>query len=721
MRAEWACEERDGLVLLRFTLRGDESCWGPLQRVRLFEVDLGAEAVEIFRGGAFMPSDPAGFYLVRAGQPAPEVGVWRPAGFDQYTLACHTLAAADAPATGRFIAGFVTFDRFEGFLVFDTRGETVTMSAWCDLEGMSLASGQPLVLETIALIAAADFPGALRRYAEHLAQRHQARVLAAPVTGWVDWQYYREEKTEADILRSAAAMAALRRQGYPLDYVIVDGGWCDLCSEWLKPCAKFPAGMKALGDRLHADGLRFGLWFAPYLINAGTELARRHPEWLVIDRETGRPLYKPRSNVGPAHVLDFSVPAALEWLRETVRTMVHDYGIDYLKLDGPALAHYEGGRFHDPAVTRLQQVRWSLEVIREACGEGVVVEGEGVYGPGIGLVEVQRIQQDPHPYWYSPETGEPMLKENLKNELAGAFWHNRLWHNHRENVILRDFPSPFHTRKRKDPNLKEGILSEPEVRFQVTAAVMAGGAMLLGDPVEQLSRNPRRFELLSQFLPHYPGAAAPLDVFRGDGRQPSLYVLPLQQAGEDYTVVAVFNWEDQYEDFNLDLPAIVGEGEWHAFEFWEQSYLGMAVDQVRVRDVPAHGCKLVALRRHTGQPRLVGTNLHLLQGVVGIPAVSARPGAIELTVDHFMQRDRTLWIWHPYQRTAPRVTTNAVDLLVDSRRPNLLAIHFNGRAVTSFTCEWEGTNGVDSTSRALLMAGEDGPLERRPMPAAEVS
>lgn len=303
---------------------------------------------------------------------------------------------------------------------------------------------------------------------------------------------------------SVKAMKPMVRQGFPLKYVVIDGGWCAHASEWMKPCKKFP-DMPRFARRLRKEGFELGIWLAPYITNVKTGVARRHPEWMVMDEKTGKPLHKPRSNVGPCHILDFTVPAALEWLRRIVRMMVREWKIGYLKLDGPCLAHYQGGQFHNPGMTAIEQVRKSLAVIREECGEKVIVEGEGIYGPSIGFVDTQRTTQDNHPMWYYHSTGKPCMKENMKNDLLSAFMHGRFWHNHRENVILRDFPSPFHAGKATNPTVKELILPRNELLFQLSAGVMAGGAMLLSDPMHELCRNPDNTTLISQFLPHCEG------------------------------------------------------------------------------------------------------------------------------------------------------------------------------------------------------------------------
>ena len=140
--------------------------------------------------------------------------------------------------------------------------------------------------------------------------------------------------------------------------------------------------MKFLSEQVRLAGFTFGLWFAPYITHVGTNIAQAHPDWMVRDATTGEPLFRDLSNVGARYVIDFSIPEALEWLRETLSTIVREWHVGYLKLDGPALGHYRGGVLRDRNMTLVQMVRKSLEAIREACGEDVLIEGGGGGGGG---------------------------------------------------------------------------------------------------------------------------------------------------------------------------------------------------------------------------------------------------------------------------------------------------------------------------------------------------
>ncbi|MFB3892027.1 MAG: alpha-galactosidase [Phycisphaerae bacterium] len=690
-------------------LKGGAGGLAVVEQVRLFDMDMGAAGMEVYQEQYYMPSASRGFRLLKAGAKPPAIKWWGATHGGQWDLLCHPMTVFQAGRGRSVLVGFVGNSRFENYLLWNTRGRTIRLSAWCNLFGRRVEPGQWLELEQLTVITGRTFQECVERFADRVARAGRARVPQTTVAGWSDWQYWREEKSEKDILDSLPVLARLRRAGYPLKYIVVDGGWCDHASEWLAPCAKFPRGMKWLARRLRRDGFELGLWLAPYITNIKTRVVRQHPGWLVRNAKTGKPLLRKGSNVGVANVIDYTVPEAMDWLRDIVRTMVRDWRIGYIKLDGPSMGHYLGGRFRDPSQTPVEVIRRTLEVIREECGEGVIVEGEGLFGPSIGAVDVQRVSQDNHPFWTHP-TGQPCLGENIKNDLLASYMHGRYWHNHRENVILRDWLSPFSYGHLTDPPTKDGLLTDNEVQFHLTAATLAGGAMLLTDPMDMLARSPR-MDLIGRFLPHHEGGRCrPVDVFRGDGAQPAVYVMDVHREFEDWKVVGVFNLGDMPADFGLriadcglPIPNTVRPDPdarestihnpqsampCHVFDFWNEQYLGIRKDRLDVPAVPAHGCRAFALRPVRDCPQLVGTNMHILQGAVEMETAAFDGRTSRIVVRHPDQHERKLFIWHPRRFVLGSVRTNAKDYVIDCRRKQLLCIQFNGRRRTRFDIRW---------------------------------
>lgn len=89
-------------------------------------------------------------------------------------------------------------------------------------------------------------------------------VILTPPLGWNTWNTYGLDINEKLILESAKAMidSGLREAGY--EYVIIDDGWSlpqrDGQGRLVADPIKFPRGIRALADDLHAMGLKLGIY-----------------------------------------------------------------------------------------------------------------------------------------------------------------------------------------------------------------------------------------------------------------------------------------------------------------------------------------------------------------------------------------------------------------------------------------------------------------------------
>lgn len=88
-------------------------------------------------------------------------------------------------------------------------------------------------------------------------------LAPTPPMGWNSWNHYGCEIDETLIKRTADALVAsgLRDAGYT--YVNLDDCWHgarDAAGDIQPDPQRFPSGMKALGEYLHARGLKFGLY-----------------------------------------------------------------------------------------------------------------------------------------------------------------------------------------------------------------------------------------------------------------------------------------------------------------------------------------------------------------------------------------------------------------------------------------------------------------------------
>lgn len=89
-------------------------------------------------------------------------------------------------------------------------------------------------------------------------------IVLTPPLGWNTWNTFGLSLNEKLVLESAEAMisSGLRKAGY--EYVVLDDGWAlpqrDASGRLVPDPVKFPRGITALADDLHAMGLKLGIY-----------------------------------------------------------------------------------------------------------------------------------------------------------------------------------------------------------------------------------------------------------------------------------------------------------------------------------------------------------------------------------------------------------------------------------------------------------------------------
>jgi len=133
------------------------------------------------------------------------------------------------------------------------------------------------------------------------------------------------------LLALADAAAAVGVERYVLDDGWFHGRRDDTAGlgDWFVDDSVWPNGLGPLIDRVIGHGMQFGLWVEPEMVNQDSDLARRHPDWLLQAGAGGR-LPEPGRQ---QQVLDLSNPAAFDYLAERLDALLDEYPISYLKWD----------------------------------------------------------------------------------------------------------------------------------------------------------------------------------------------------------------------------------------------------------------------------------------------------------------------------------------------------------------------------------------------------
>jgi alpha-galactosidase len=95
------------------------------------------------------------------------------------------------------------------------------------------------------------------------------------------------------------------------------GGFPDGTGTWEPDPAKYPNGLKPIGDAAHAVGLQYLLWFEPERVAKGSYIARTHPDWVIGGANGGLfRLHLPEARAWLTDYIDVQVAASqIDWMR----------------------------------------------------------------------------------------------------------------------------------------------------------------------------------------------------------------------------------------------------------------------------------------------------------------------------------------------------------------------------------------------------------------------
>jgi alpha-galactosidase len=376
----------------------------------------------------------------------------------------------------RFFCGFVSAASQLTTITVKTPDSIVARAL---LDGVALRPGEAREIEPLAWWRSEDSAGRIAaRWAAMLGDTMRARVNAPYQKGWCSWYHYFQEINEVSLVANLRALKQMRSE-YPIDIVQLDDGYQAALGDWDRTNVKFPSGLKRIAGEIREAGFTAGLWTAPFFAARDSQIMRDHPDWLIQD-ESGGPLragYNPHWTADEdkfAYALDPGNPAFAAHLEQLFKTIVDEFGYDYLKLDFLFAAAAEGVR-HDPALTRAETLRRGLEAIRRGAGKKAFILGCGCpLGPAVGIVDGMRIGPDVAPYWGAApgEKGEPATALALDAVVARTFMHRRLWLNDPDCLMLR---------------AHETRLSADERLALAWTIAVSGGMLLISDDMSLLS------------------------------------------------------------------------------------------------------------------------------------------------------------------------------------------------------------------------------------------
>lgn len=167
------------------------------------------------------------------------------------------------------------------------------------------------------------------------------QFLGKTSLGWESWYNHYANINESLILEDLSALkncpnflSITKESSSPVFQI--DDGWENQLGNWTINKEKFPNNLHSITQAIEEEHYIPGLWLAPFIIDSRTEIAAKHPEWLLKDTK-GKLIpagYNPLwGQKGTFYALDLSNQEVLNHLDQIMETVINEWGFRYIKLD----------------------------------------------------------------------------------------------------------------------------------------------------------------------------------------------------------------------------------------------------------------------------------------------------------------------------------------------------------------------------------------------------
>lgn len=469
--------------------------------------------------------------------------------------------------------------------------------------------------------------------------KHQINKKA--VAGWCSWEAYRRDIDEKKIDGIAEFMEK-NLKDYGLEYLQVDDGYQKMplpykaegtMKEGWMTCdeEKFPGGHESIVEDIRSHGFVPAIWTNANITNE--DYPDAHPEDVLW--KDGKPLR--------GEWIEFLYSCTEKNLEEQVTPVFEgfrDAGYKYVKID--AIRHLLFDGLHEAVRLGLmsneeaeQKFRSYMEATKKGMSDDMYyLASWGEMHEVVGIADACRISMDANPTW-----------AGIRMQL----FETARWFHTQRVLFLND---PDHVCVRTKPEWAKSVLS---------LISLSGGLCMLSDTEEAYTEE--KLDIIRKTLPplttmtaetgplslDYPAYTwtklhgfavqsheTPVEMEDVDlkeaydmaGNYPSmddahpfstLWSFHLNHGGETWCVAGRFATVPLkasrigLEQLNLDPNA-----SYHAFDFWNEKYLGIVTGQLPCRKLDLGCCQIIALRKVKETPQFLASTRHVSMDVVSV-------------------------------------------------------------------------------------------------------
>ena len=362
------------------------------------------------------------------------------------------------------------------YLIIELIKDRKSIHLISDVKNIHLKKGEEVTIFDYSLFY--DLREGMQSYLNDFQYKKVEKIF-----GYTSWYNYYQNINEEIILRDLMGLDDR------FNLFQIDDGYETFVGDWLDVSAvKFPNGLKPIVDKIHAKGLKAGIWLAPFAAETKSKLATLHPEYLKKDKK-GK-LVKAGGNWSGFYALDLDNPDAVKYIKKCLKHYV-DLGFDFFKLDflyASALFEYEGR-------SRAQVQQKAYELLRECLGDKLILGCGAQLANSFNNFDYLRIGPDVSlifddiAYRRLFHRERISTKVTLQNTIYRSFMNNRLFGNDPDVFLLRD------------DNIQ---LSKKQRKALITINALFGSVLMTSDNVAEYDEEKK--ELLKQSLELFKNA-----------------------------------------------------------------------------------------------------------------------------------------------------------------------------------------------------------------------
>ena len=222
--------------------------------------------------------------------------------------------------------------------ISDVRGENYLYLSGPNLNfcgwACPLQPGESYETPAVALAFGGDLNdvlGQMTLYRRHIARNYETDQNLPAIFN--EYMHLSWDSPTADCTRKMASVVA--KTG--AEYYVIDCGWHNeepgdqvypYVGQWKESHARFPDGLRKTMDHIQSLGMKPGLWIEPEIIGCLCEdMLKYYDDDCFLQR------FGKRLTVMNRHFLDYRNAKVRDYMTETIRRMVEDYGAQYIKFD----------------------------------------------------------------------------------------------------------------------------------------------------------------------------------------------------------------------------------------------------------------------------------------------------------------------------------------------------------------------------------------------------